>query len=65
MSNNIGEMAGHVWSHLNNNGEMSITKLKSALKADVLTLNAALGWLEREDKVDIGKVKNAMTVYLK
>ncbi|KAA3615044.1 MAG: hypothetical protein D8M58_11370 [Calditrichaeota bacterium] len=65
MSNNIGETAGKVWDQLNSNGPMTVAKLKTALKADVFTLNAAIGWLAREDKIELGKVRNSVTVTLK
>jgi len=65
MINNIGEMAGKVWDQLNSNGAMSIAKLKTSLKADALILNASIGWLAREDKVELTKVRNSMTVTLK
>ncbi len=65
MSNTIGETAGKIWNQLNKNGSMTVAKLKTSLKADVFTLNASIGWLAREDKVELGKVRNSMTVTLK
>jgi hypothetical protein len=65
MTNNIGDMSGKVWQALNNNGAMSVAKLKTALKADAFVLNAAIGWLAREEKVDITKKGTTVTVSLK
>ncbi len=65
MNESIGQMAGQVWNHLNEKGQTSAAKLKTALKADAFVLNAALGWLAREEKVDITKKGNAVNVVLK
>ncbi|MCA9743552.1 MAG: winged helix-turn-helix domain-containing protein [Deferribacteres bacterium] len=61
----IGEMAGKVWHELNENGEMTAAKLKTKLKTDAFTLNAALGWLAREDKVSLAKSGNTVKASLK
>ena len=65
MKNSIGDMSGKVWQALNDNGAMSVTKLKTVLKADAFLLNAAIGWLSREEKVDVTKKGNTITVNLK
>ncbi len=65
MTHEIGETAGKVWEHLNAKGETTVAKLKTALKADAFILNAAIGWLAREDKVTISKVRNSVNVGLK
>lgn len=65
MKDAIGEMAGKVWSTLNEKGSMTVAKLKTALSADTFELNAAIGWLAREDKVDVVKTKSTVTVSLK
>ena len=65
MISSIGDMAGKVWSGLNNKGSMSLTKLKTTLKADAFVLDAAIGWLAREDKVNVTKSKTTVTVHLK
>jgi hypothetical protein len=64
MNNSIGEMAGKVWTALDNNGEMTIAKIKNEIKADVFTLNAAIGWLAREGKLDIAKKGNSIKAKL-
>jgi hypothetical protein len=65
MNNAIGEMAGNVWTLLTEKGSLTVAKLKTALKADPFVLNAAIGWLAREDKVDISKTKSSTTISLK
>ena len=64
VNNSIGEMAGKVWTALYKNGEMTITKIKNDLKADVFVINAAVGWLAREGKVDITKKGNSIKAKL-
>lgn len=61
----IGEMAGKVWHELHDNGELSAAKLKSKLKTDAFTLNAALGWLARESKIELVKSGNTVKVELR
>lgn len=65
MNQAIGEMAGKVWNHLHKNGETTVAKLKTQLKADAFTINAALGWLAREDKVELSKAGNSVKATLK
>jgi hypothetical protein len=65
MVNAIGETAGIVWVYLSENGAVSVAKLKTALKADAFILNASIGWLAREEKIQINKVRNSLIIDLK
>lgn len=65
MNDKIGEMAGMVWNALNHKGSLTVAKLKTALKADTFILDAAIGWLAREDKIDVSKTKSSITITLK
>ncbi len=49
----IGEAAGSVWHHLNQNGPTSLTKLVKELGLHRDVVMQALGWLAREDKLSI------------
>lgn len=49
----IGQIAGDVWRYLDQHGETSTLKLRSALKVSQSALFLALGWLSREDQVTI------------
>ena len=49
----VGETAGVVWRTLNSAGPMSVAKLVKAAGQPRDTVMLALGWLAREDKVDI------------
>ena len=65
MNNAIGEMAGTIWNVLSEKGSLTVAKLKTALKADPFILDAAIGWLAREDKIDVSKNKSSITISLK
>jgi predicted secreted Zn-dependent protease len=65
MINSIGKSAGDIYQTLNKSGGMTISKLKTKLGADPFTFNAAIGWLARENKVEIQKVRNSVKVNLK
>jgi len=58
-------MTGNVWKVQSEKGSLTVAKLKTALKADPFILDAAIGWLAREDKVDISKTRSSVTISLK
>lgn len=65
MKEKFGVNAGSVWSALNeNNGKASLKEIKKATKLTEKDLYAALGWLAREDKVDIEEVEKDIFVSL-
>ena len=49
----IGETAGAVWCTLSENGAMTMAKLIKAIDEPRDNVMQALGWLAREDKIDI------------
>jgi hypothetical protein len=49
----IGEAAGVVWSYLAAHGPTSLTVLAKGVGVPRDTLLQALGWLARENKIDI------------
>jgi len=53
MNEQLGETAGLVWRYLKENGETTIPKLTKNLNLDEFLVGAALGWLAREDKIDL------------
>lgn len=64
----IGFDAGGVFNHLSNldAGEVTkATKLKSELDMSTSQIYLAIGWLAREDKVDVLKKQNSVRVRLK
>ena len=65
MVTSIGVAAGKIWQKLDASGESTIAKLKKAVDVDTFTVNAAIGWLAREDKVELKKSGNTIKVWLK
>lgn len=61
-----GVNAGNVWNALNENGAMAGKDLKKAAKLkNDKELYLALGWLLREDKVEIAEEAKEIKVTLK
>lgn len=59
-------MAGAVWTALNENGTMAAKELKKAAKIkNDKELFLALGWLLREDKVEVKEDDKVITATLK
>jgi hypothetical protein len=61
----IGETAGKVWKFLEENEEATLTQLKKGVKADPNLILQAIGWLAREDKLQIDKKERFITYTLK
>ncbi|HTN68414.1 MAG TPA: winged helix-turn-helix domain-containing protein [Dysgonamonadaceae bacterium] len=55
MIENIGMNAGKVWAILDEEGNMSERTLKKAVNLTFKDLYAALGWLAREEKINLEK----------
>ncbi len=55
MHDRIGTLAGTVWNHLDGKGKTNITSIPRALKEKAAMVNLALGWLAREDKIELIK----------
>lgn len=53
MKDRIGMAAGQIWRFLNENGESTPIKIKAYLGLSNTMLYLALGWLSRENKVNI------------
>jgi hypothetical protein len=66
MTETVGTLAGAVWSALNENGAMASKDLKKAagLKSDK-ELYLAMGWLLREDKLNVAEDSKTITLSLK
>jgi hypothetical protein len=62
----IGQAAGLVWHKLNEEGPTSITKLSKAFdNVPRDTVMQGIGWLAREDKIQIEETKRGRTVSLR
>lgn len=66
MTTVVGILAGAVWTALNENGALNTKDLKKAAKVKTdKDLYLALGWLLREDKVEVTEADKVVTVTLK
>ncbi len=61
----IGETAGLVWRHLSSNGPTSLTVLAKQVGSPRDLLLQALGWLARENKIEITDKGRGKIVSLK
>ena len=65
LNGDIGETAGEIWNLINDNGEVSISKLSSEISKPNSVVYMGLGWLAREDKINIVKSKKGTKISLK
>jgi hypothetical protein len=61
----VGEIAGKVWHLLNDEGPQTVAQIKKKLNGTGELVSLALGWLAREDKVEIQQEKKSYKVALK
>ena len=63
--NEIEKYAGLVWYLLHKNGSLSLVELKRQAKGNQEMIMAAIGWLVREDKLEMTRSRGTITVSLK
>ena len=61
----VGEAAGEVWRLLHHGGPQTLAQLKKKLNGNGELLGFAVGWLAREDKLEILKEKRSTVLRLK
>jgi hypothetical protein len=61
----IGEAAGLVWKLLSTNGPMTVAKLVKAADQPRDTVMQAIGWLAREDKLNITDERRGRVISLR
>lgn len=61
----VGETAGKVWQLLSRDGPQTLAQATKKLDVPSELLNFAIGWLAREDKVDVSRDKKEVRVQLK
>jgi predicted transcriptional regulator len=61
----IGSAAGSVWTFLESNGASSATKIAKETGLDAKSVQRALGWLAKEDKLIIETKGRTETISLK
>ena len=66
MVNEIGEMAGKIWAALvEENKAMTVSQLRKKTKLPEDLLYMGIGWLAREDKLQLSGTPATMEVSLK
>lgn len=62
----VGELAGKIWVALNENGKLTGKELKKYIKVRAdKELYLGLGWLLREDKINVTESDKEILVVLK
>ena len=61
----VGETAGKIWKMLNERGPLTLAQIKKGLNGTGELVVFALGWLAREDKVEISHEKKSFRVTLR
>ena len=59
------ETAGKLWHTLSDGGPQTLVELKKRLNGQGELLNFAVGWLAREDKIDITREKKGLRIRLR
>jgi hypothetical protein len=65
MSDVIGGAAGKIWHYLNENGEASVNKITTETELNKNDVHRAIGWLAKEDKINIATNGRVETLSLK
>jgi predicted ArsR family transcriptional regulator len=61
----VGDTAGKIWHALNEHGPQTLAQLKKRVNDPGEVVSFALGWLAREDKIDISQEKKTYKIALK
>ncbi|HEV2176075.1 MAG TPA: winged helix-turn-helix domain-containing protein [Terriglobia bacterium] len=61
----VGITAGQVWQALESGGPQTVAELKKKLNGSGELVNFALGWLAREDKIELAPEKRTFRVTLR
>lgn len=65
MLEKVGKIAGKIWKYLNEHDEVTPTQLTKKFAAPNRLVFMALGWLAREDKIDIREEGRVSYISLK
>lgn len=61
----IGDAAGKIWHYLDENGDASVSKVTTETGLGKNEVQRAIGWLLKEDKLNIETIGRAETLSLK
>ena len=65
MIENAGAFAGRIWTALNETEGLTLKAIKTKTKLKEKELYLGLGWLLREDKINVTEADKVITVELK
>ncbi|MDD4913868.1 MAG: winged helix-turn-helix domain-containing protein [Methylococcales bacterium] len=65
MSEIIGEAAGKIWQYLDSNGEASVNKVTTETGLNKNDVQRGIGWLAKENKINIMTNGRVETLSLK
>jgi len=65
MEDKIGELAGHVWKFLDEEGSCSFSAITKAVDGPRSKVSMAVGWLAREDKLEFTQEGRGTKIGLK
>lgn len=65
MADVVGIAAGTLWTYLNKNGAVSVTKVTKETDLDAKSVQRAIGWLAKEGKLVIATKGRTETISLK
>jgi len=65
VSAQVGDAAGEVWRLLDQGGPQTLAQLRKKLDGGSELLDFAVGWLAREDKLEILREKKSILLRLK
>jgi hypothetical protein len=63
--NSVGATAGEIWAYLEKKGRSSVSAVEKAASAPKREVQMAIGWLAREDKIELAEEKRTLYVWLK
>ena len=65
MTDKVAHTAGLIWHTLNGKGSLKFSALQRQIKVPATLLHMGLGWLAREDKVELTPEGRSIQVRLK
>jgi len=65
MTDKVAHTAGLIWHALNGKGSLRLAALQRQTKVPATLLHMGLGWLAREDKVELTLASRSIQVRLK
>ncbi|MCF7987128.1 MAG: winged helix-turn-helix domain-containing protein [Methylovulum sp.] len=65
LNTTIGDAAGKVWEYLDKNGPSSVTKIATDTEISKNDMQRAIGWLAKEDKLEVEVKGRTETLWLK